>query len=81
MLLYAVKDGRIIAELALRCHAASIIIGHNHPGGSPLPSPKDIIAASRIRDAMKVIDTKLIDFVIVGEGGETYSLTGGGLLS
>ena len=71
---------RVITGLALRHNAASVLIGHNHPNGCPLPSKKDVAEARRLRDALRCIGTSLCDFIITGEDGEVYSLVRGGLL-
>jgi DNA repair protein RadC len=71
---------RVIAALALQHSAASVLIGHNHPSGCPLPSKKDVAEARRLRDALRSIGTSLCDFIITGEDGEVYSLVRGGLL-
>ena len=71
---------RVIATLALQYDAASVLIGHNHPSGCPLPSKKDVTEARRLRDALHSIGTSLCDFIITGEDRETYSLVRGGLL-
>jgi DNA repair protein RadC len=71
---------RVTGSLALRHNAASVLIGHNHPNGSPMPSQKDVAEARRLKDALRVIGTGLTDLIIIGEDGETYSMARGGLL-
>ncbi|MDR0293030.1 MAG: hypothetical protein LBH95_02620 [Oscillospiraceae bacterium] len=71
---------RVILNTTLGYHAAGVLIGHNHPNGTPMPSKKDILEAARIRDALHGAGLALTDFIIVGEGGETYSVVRGGLL-
>ena len=75
------NSARVIASLALQYGASSVLIGHNHPGGSPMPSQKDIAEISRIKAALRTVGVGLSDFIIVGEGGEAYSPLRGGLLS
>ncbi len=71
---------RDIAKLALACDAASILIAHNHPRGTPMPSVRDIDEAARIKKLLTDLRINLYDFIIVGEGGETYSVLHGGLV-
>jgi DNA repair protein RadC len=71
---------RVITTLALRYNAASVFIGHNHPGGCPLPSAQDVTEARRLKDALRNIGTGLNDFIIIGDNGEAYSLIRGALL-
>lgn len=64
---------REIAKVALQLNASAIIIAHNHPSGSTQPSPADIAVTRQIKEAMKLIDVRLIDHIIVA-GTTTVSL-------
>lgn len=63
---------REIAEKALKEKAVSVIISHNHPGGSLKPSSDDIDITDRINSALKALDIKLLDHIIVS-GRNFYS--------
>jgi DNA repair protein RadC len=56
---------RKIAETALNNKAASIIIAHNHPGGTLKPSQSDIAATISVRKALESIEVFLLDHIIV----------------
>jgi DNA repair protein RadC len=56
---------REIAELALRRKASYVIIAHNHPSGSLIPSEEDINITTRISKALETLDIKLLDHIIV----------------
>ncbi|HAL86947.1 MAG TPA: DNA repair protein RadC [Deferribacteraceae bacterium] len=56
---------REIAELALRRKASYVIIAHNHPSGSLIPSEEDIHITERISKALETLDIKLLDHIIV----------------
>ena len=56
---------KIVAE-ALKQNAAKVILAHNHPGGSPKPSRKDIEITAQALDLLKRLDIDLIDHIIVG---------------
>lgn len=71
---------RVTMGLALQHRAAGVLIGHNHPHGSPMPSLKDIAEAKRLKEALRAIGVSLTDFIIIGEDLETYSVTRGALL-
>jgi len=71
---------RLTVKTAIQYHAAGVLVGHNHPNGTPMPSKKDAAEAKRLKDALRFIGVGLTDFIVLGEGGETYSLTRGGLL-
>lgn len=61
---------RIIVETALRHKANSIILSHNHPGGSLKPSKADIDVTHKICQAMKPISIHVVDHIIVA--GDRY---------
>ena len=56
-----------ILRQALLHNAASIIVLHNHPSGSSIPSQNDISFTKRLRDACMLIGINLNDHIIVGE--------------
>ena len=58
---------REIFICALRYHAVSIVLLHNHPSGNPQPSPEDISLTERVRDAGHLIGIDLIDHIIIGD--------------
>ena len=59
---------REIAKRGLHHNAAAIIIAHNHPSGVAEPSQADRAITARIRDAMALIDVRLMDHFVVGDG-------------
>lgn len=61
---------RVIVETALRHKAHSVILAHNHPGGSPTPSPQDIEVTKRIQVALEQISISVLDHIIAS--GEHY---------
>ncbi|KJS88413.1 MAG: DNA repair protein RadC [Peptococcaceae bacterium BICA1-8] len=70
---------RIIVETALRHQAHSVILAHNHPGGSLNPSKADIDVTQRIKTALNPIDIKVIDHIVVA-GGKYVSFAEQGLI-
>ncbi|NTU46724.1 DNA repair protein RadC [Candidatus Roizmanbacteria bacterium] len=56
---------REIFSAAIRRHAASIILVHNHPSGSPEPSEEDILITKRIAKAGELFGISLLDHVII----------------
>ncbi len=70
---------RILVEIALRHKANSVILAHNHPGGSLNPSRADIEATNNIRNALEAISIKVIDHIIVC-GEKYYSFAENGRL-
>ena len=56
-----------VVENAINSKAAMVALAHNHPSGVPFPSPEDREATVRIRDALEVIDVRLVEHVIVAD--------------
>lgn len=53
--------------LALNC--AAIIVVHNHPSGNPEPSSTDIALTKSLREALTLVDIRLLDHLVVGTEG------------
>ena len=60
-----VVDPRIIFSTALKCHASSIILAHNHPSGNNQPSAADIQLTKKISEAGKLLEITLLDHIIL----------------
>lgn len=54
--------------------AAAVILVHNHPGASPVPSEADIRETRRLRSALRPLDIPLLDHVILSDNA-FYSFT------
>ncbi|MDD2480986.1 MAG: DNA repair protein RadC [Lutispora sp.] len=63
---------RMIVETALRHQANSVILAHNHPGGSMQPSKADIEVTKKITAALGAISISVMDHIIVA-GDKYYS--------
>lgn len=59
---------RTLVERALARGAAAVIIGHNHPSGNPEPSAADRAVTARIKQALGLVDIRLLDHFIIGDG-------------
>ncbi|WP_394181650.1 DNA repair protein RadC [Marinomonas posidonica] len=59
---------REVVKAALQYNAAAVIIAHNHPSGVAEPSQADISITSRIKSALELIDVRLLDHFVVGDG-------------
>jgi DNA repair protein RadC len=62
---------RIVVQRALAHGAAAAIIGHNHPSGSPEPSAADRTVTLRIKQALALVDVRLLDHFVIGDGPPT----------
>ncbi len=61
---------REVFNMAVREHAASVLIVHNHPSGDPAPSRDDIQITKRLAEAGKVMGIPVLDHIIIA--GESY---------
>lgn len=64
----AVYPRRII-EKTLAHHAAGLIIVHNHPSGYTDPSEDDKRLTRSLKNAANILSIRLLDHIIVGQGG------------
>lgn len=63
---------RVILAKALSLNATGIILYHNHPSGSVLPSVNDIKVTNNLKKACGVMEVTLLDHIIIG-GDTCYS--------
>jgi DNA repair protein RadC len=70
---------REVVRRALLHNAAALILAHNHPSGVAEPSQADSAITRRLKEALALIDVRVLDHIIVG-AGETTSLAERGLL-
>lgn len=70
---------REVVKQALARNAAAVILAHNHPSGVAEPSDADRLITRRIRDALDLVDVRLLDHFVVGDGA-CVSLAGRGML-
>lgn len=59
---------RVVAERALRHGAAALIAAHNHPSGISEPSLADQAITRRLKEALALLDIRLLDHFVIGEG-------------
>lgn len=71
---------RDVVTAVLTEGAAGVIFAHNHPSGVAEPSHADIRITERLTRALALIDVRVLDHVVVGNG-ETVSFAERGLLS
>jgi len=57
---------RVVVKAGLTLNAAAVIFCHNHPSGSPEPSPADIRITERLKASLALIDIRVLDHIIVG---------------
>lgn len=57
---------REVVKLVLEHNAAAVIFAHNHPSGSSTPSAADKAITRRLTDALRLIDVRVLDHIVVG---------------
>jgi len=81
-----ISEGTLTASLihpresfrdAIRESAASVIFIHNHPSGDPTPSREDIAITEKLENAGETLGIKVLDHIIVADGGYTSMLEKG----
>lgn len=70
---------REVARQALRRNAAAVLVAHNHPSGVVEPSAADRAVTSRLKQALALLDIRLLDHVVVG-GMNSFSMAKHGWL-
>ncbi len=58
---------RELVERVIAHRAKSIILAHNHPSGDSSPSEEDYWLTERVKEALALIDVRLLDHIIIGE--------------
>lgn len=59
---------REVLKRALAHNAAAVILAHNHPSGVAEPSRADEQLTQRLRDALGLVDIRVLDHVVIGDG-------------
>ena len=59
---------RQVVKRALAHNAAALILCHNHPSGIAEPSPADRVLTRRLKEALGLIDVRVLDHFIIGDG-------------
>ncbi|MDR1551646.1 MAG: DNA repair protein RadC [Holosporaceae bacterium] len=70
---------REIIQKALNHGASAIILVHNHPGGNPRPSRRDLIMTRAVRDVAQRLEISLLDHLIIGKNSH-YSMREAGII-
>jgi len=69
---------REVVKHALERNAAAVICAHNHPSGVAEPSHADTTITLKLRDALGLVDVRLLDHLVIGDG-EFVSMSDRGL--
>ena len=69
---------RRVVEEALRSKAYSVLLAHNHPGGTPYPSQADVDSTRKVIAALATVNIRVVDHVVVSGFG-AWSMARGGM--
>jgi DNA repair protein RadC len=67
---------REVVRRALHHNAAALILAHNHPSGVAEPSEADRRITRRLKDALALVDVRVLDHVVVGDGAVSFAERG-----
>ena len=70
---------RVVVQRSLELNAAAVVFFHNHPSGVAEPSHADEAITRRLRDALALVDVRVLDHFVVA-AGESVSFAERGLL-
>ncbi len=59
---------REVVKHALARNAAAVILAHNHPSGVAEPSQADEIITQRLKEALGLVEIRVLDHIVVGDG-------------
>ena len=59
---------REVVRRALAHNAAALIVGHNHPSGNREPSAADRAVTARLKQALALVDLRLLDHFVIADG-------------
>ena len=70
-----------IVKTASLKNAASVILIHNHPSGETEPSKNDIELTKKIKNALEIINIRVLDHIIIGKNKtDSFSFARSGML-
>ncbi len=69
---------REVVRSVLEHNASAVILAHNHPSGIAEPSQSDATLTRRLRDALELVDVRVLDHIVIGDG-EFVSMSDRGL--
>ena len=67
---------REVVKAALSVNAAACIFAHNHPSGISEPSQADERITRRLRDALALVDIRVLDHIVIGQTSVSFAERG-----
>jgi len=70
---------RVVVQKAMEINAFAAVFVHNHPSGNPDPSHADKRITERLREALALVDVRVLDHIVIG-GGDAVSMADRGMM-
>ncbi|BEI24563.1 RadC family protein [Vibrio fluvialis] len=67
---------REVVKAALKANAAAVIFAHNHPSGDATPSHADKQITQRLKEALALVDIRVLDHIVVGDSAISFAERG-----
>lgn len=67
---------REVVKLVLEKNASAVIFAHNHPSGDSNPSQADRRITERLKDALALVDVRVLDHIVVGSDCVSFAERG-----
>lgn len=67
---------REVVKLVLERNASAVIFAHNHPSGDSNPSQADRRITERLKDALALVDVRVLDHIVVGSDCVSFAERG-----
>ena len=67
---------REVVKAALANNAAAVIFAHNHPSGVAEPSQSDKAITNRLKDALDLVDVRVLDHFVIGDDVVSFAERG-----
>ncbi|GHZ26329.1 DNA repair protein [Vibrio cholerae] len=67
---------REVVKVVLEVNAATVILAHNHPSGDVTPSQADRRITERLKDALALVDVRVLDHIVVGKDSVSFAERG-----
>ncbi|MGL1254840.1 JAB domain-containing protein, partial [Vibrio parahaemolyticus] len=67
---------REVLKAALKVNAAALIFAHNHPSGDATPSQADKQITQRLKEALALVDIRVLDHIVVGDSAISFAERG-----
>ena len=67
---------REVVKAALARNAAAVVLSHNHPSGSLEPSDADRQITQKLQQALEMVDIRVLDHILVGNGAVSFAELG-----